>query len=116
MPPRTKAEPRDPWLMAFHAGERSCMEACYRDYFETVERAVGTILHGADRETVVHEIFFRLLTEEVLRQRFGGGSLAAWLRVIARNQAIDHARRRRREISLGSLSDPPGESTDDVAL
>jgi len=42
-------------------------------------------------ETLVHEVFFRLLNDEPLRRGFRGGSFAAWLRVIARNQAIDYA-------------------------
>jgi RNA polymerase sigma-70 factor (ECF subfamily) len=90
----------DAWLKDFHMGERSCMEACYREHFETVERAVSGVIKGADRETLVHEVFARLLEEESLRRAFSGGSLAAWLRTVARNQAIDYARRRRLEVSL----------------
>lgn len=106
--------PDDPWLRSFHAGESSCLEQSYRDQFDAVYRAVGQVLSGADRETVVHEVFFRLLNDESLRRAFGGGSFAAWLRVVARNQAIDHARRRRLEVDLAHRaleSGPP--STDD---
>jgi RNA polymerase sigma-70 factor (ECF subfamily) len=109
MPPHPDPEPPDAWLEDFHAGQRACLEACYREHFDTVDRAVGAILAGADRETVVHEIFFRVLTDHSLRRSFGGGSLAAWLRVVSRNRAIDHARRRRREVSLPGNGDDLGQ-------
>jgi len=91
----------DDWTRAFHAGERACLEDCYRNHLDTVDRVVTPIVTaGADRETLVHEVFFRLLNEESLRRNFRGGSFAAWLRVVARNQAIDYARRRQLEIHL----------------
>jgi RNA polymerase sigma-70 factor (ECF subfamily) len=88
------------WLEAFQAGERACLGACYETHFALVERAVGAILTGADRENVVHEVFFRLLDDRSLRLGFRGGAFAAWLRVVARNQAIDYVRRRRPELPL----------------
>jgi RNA polymerase sigma-70 factor (ECF subfamily) len=97
-----------PWLEAFHRGEHGCLEACYRDHFATVDRAVAPLVVGADRETLVHEVFFRLLTDESLRRAFRGGAFAAWLRVVARNQAIDYVRRRRLEIRFVSEPEPPG--------
>jgi RNA polymerase sigma-70 factor (ECF subfamily) len=91
----------DVWLRAFHAGERRCLEQCYRDHLDAVDRVVATVVTtGADRETLVHEVFFRLLSEETLRQKFRGGSFSAWLRVVARNQAIDFVRRRRLEARI----------------
>ena len=104
------SRPDDVWLEAFHGGERACMEECYRTHVASVDQAVGAILKGADRETVIHEVFFRLLTEESFRRRFQGGSLATWLRVVARNQAIDHARHHRREILT---PDPAGVGDDE---
>ena len=103
--------PEEVWLRAFHAGLRDCLEQCYRDHLDTVDRAVAMIVAGADRETLVHEVFFRLLNEETLRRGFGGGSLASWLRVVARNQAIDYARRRRLEVSLPDEANPPSDLT-----
>jgi RNA polymerase sigma-70 factor (ECF subfamily) len=102
----------DAWLSAFHAGETACLEACYRDHFDTVDRAVRTVVQGADRETLVHEVFARLLEEEPLRRAFTGGSLGAWLRTVARNQAIDYARRRRFEVTLPD-DDRGGPEGDD---
>jgi RNA polymerase sigma-70 factor, ECF subfamily len=86
------------WLRAFHAGDRACMTECYQEHFDVVAQAVGAVLSGSDRETVVQEVFFRLLTDPLLRAAFQGGSLAGWLRVVARNQAIDQIRRRRLEV------------------
>ncbi len=77
------------WLHAFHTGERACLERCYREHVGAVEQVIGPIVSGPDRETLVHEVFFRLLTEEALRRRFAGGAFVSWLRVVARNQAID---------------------------
>ncbi len=92
---------QEDWLTQFHEGRRAVLEALYRDHFETVDRAVGRALRGADRETVVHEVFFRLLSRAELRENFQGGSLEAWLRTLARNQALDYLRRRERERPSG---------------
>lgn len=85
------------WLERFHGGDRAVLEECYREHFQTVERSVGAVLSGADRDTVVHEVFFRLLTRREVRAGFAGGSMPAWLGVVARNLALDHVRRYRRE-------------------
>jgi RNA polymerase sigma-70 factor (ECF subfamily) len=87
----------DGWLDEFHRGTRAAIERCYRDHFATVERAVAGLLSGGDRETVIHEVFSRLLAREELRRSFRGGALGAWLTVVARNQAIDYRRRLNRE-------------------
>lgn len=100
----------DPWLRAFHAGQRDCLEGCYRDHLDTVVQAIGGLLTGADRETLVHEVFFRLLSDASLRQSFTGGAFASWLRVVARHQAIDYARRRRLEVRFAG--DPGGPPPD----
>ena len=99
------------WLDRFHAGERALLEECYRNYFRVVETAVGQVLRGADKETVIHDVFLQLLAREELRRGFTGGSFAAWLATIARHQAIDFWRRYRRERSLDELSSAnnPGE-------
>ncbi len=98
--PQQKAGAEQEWLDAFHAGDRACMGALYEGQFDVVDGVVGGILSGADRENVVHEVFFRLLSDESLRRAFQGGSLSSWLRVMARNQALDHVRRRRPEVPL----------------
>jgi len=93
------------WLDEFHRGTRGAMRQCYADYFGTVDRAVGKILHGADKETVIHEVFYRLLTDAELRATFRGGSLRAWIGTVARNLAIDHWRRQKHERPGGSAED-----------
>lgn len=95
-----KAAAEQAFLDAFHAGDRACMAAIYEQQFDVVDRVVGGILSAADRENLVHEVFFRLLSDEALRREFQGGSLSSWLRVMARNQALDHVRRRRLEVPL----------------
>ncbi len=72
-------------------------EACYRQYFTVVSAAVGRYLRGADQETVIHEVFFKLMTDAQMRQSFRGGSLGAWLSRVARNRAIDYVRKHKRE-------------------
>ncbi len=93
-----------PWLDRFHAGEREVLDQCYRDHFRVVDSAVGQVLRGADKETVIHEVFLQLLARAELRRGFTGGSFAAWLATIARHQAIDFWRRYRREHSLDQLT------------
>jgi RNA polymerase sigma-70 factor (ECF subfamily) len=109
--PRIRGEPANddgtPWLEAFHRGERAVLEECYRAHFETVARAVGSVLRDVDRETVVHEVFSRLLGQADLRLAFHGGGLGAWLATVARNQAIDYRRRLARETHLPSAGQEP---------
>jgi RNA polymerase sigma-70 factor (ECF subfamily) len=110
------ATEQDAWLRAFHAGAQACLEACYREHLTTVDRVVAGVLHGADRETLVHEVFFRLLSDSSLRQAFHGGSFAAWLRMVARNQAIDYARRRRLEVRFLDTVAPVDTASMPVAF
>lgn len=96
----------DAWLQAFRRGDRDVLEQCYRQHYAVIESAIGTVLGIADRETVIHEVFFRLLTEPDMRLSFTGPSLGSWLATIARNRAVDISRRQRRE----SLVPDPVES------
>jgi RNA polymerase sigma-70 factor, ECF subfamily len=96
----------DGWLVRFHAGEPSVIATCYREHFATVERAIGSILSGADRETAIHEVFARVIASEHLRRSFQGGSLPAWLATVGRNQAIDVRRRLSREVHVASAAAP----------
>lgn len=105
LPPAAVAGPGEPaaevaWLASFHRGDRATLSACYRDHFTTASRAIGALLTGADRETVIHEVFSRLIAHADLRRSFGGGSFGAWLATVARNQAIDYRRRLGRELSM----------------
>jgi RNA polymerase sigma-70 factor, ECF subfamily len=89
------------WLDQFHAGDRDVLEGIYHQHFHRIDTAVGTVLSGADRETVVHDVFLRVLRDEPFRRAFRGGDVGAWLAAVARNQAIDYARRRNREAPAG---------------
>ncbi|MFL5304307.1 MAG: RNA polymerase sigma factor [Polyangia bacterium] len=90
------------WLEAFHKGDRETLAGCYRDHFVAVDRTIGSLLSGPDRESVIHEVFSRLIAREELRRSFRGGSFAAWLSTVARNAAIDYRRRCSREVSLST--------------
>jgi RNA polymerase sigma-70 factor (ECF subfamily) len=100
----------DHWTRDFHTGKSATMAGVYREHFETVRAAVATILFGADCETVVHEVFFRLLSNESLRHSYQSGAFAGWLFTVAKNQAIDYARRRARETPDGLV--PSREAAD----
>ena len=103
------ATPAD-WLRDFHAGSPALIEEIYRNHFDCVARAMRSMLGQADRETAIHEVFLRLLTQTGLRSSFQGGDLGAWLAVVARNHAIDWVRRRNREVPLGDAV--PGTASD----
>jgi len=91
----------------FHAGERDFIGRLYRETYETVDATVGRVLRGADRETVVHDLYFRLLSKPELRQNFSGGSMRSWLATLAHNLAVDFWRRHRRETNLEDHDAPP---------
>src|SRR5690349_5936846 len=104
-------EEDDPaWLAAFHRGDARVIEGCYCEHFAAVERALGGLLEGADRETVIHEVFSRIMARPDVRRSFRGGSFGAWLTTLARNQAIDHRRRFGREIAASAESVAGGAS------
>ncbi len=94
-------------LARFHAGERDFIGLLYRETYETVDATVGRVLRGADRETVVHDLYFRLLSKADLRRNFSGGSMRSWLATLAHNLAVDFWRRHRRETNLQDRDTPP---------
>ena len=89
--------PENAWLQRFHDGEPRTLAELYRDHFTTVDRAVSRFAQTVDRETIVHEVFFQLVSRPELRRAFRGGQLGPWLSTVARNQAIDYWRRQRVE-------------------
>lgn len=109
LPPQVEDAAAADWLARFHRGDRRTIEECYRSHFATVERATRPILDGGDRETVIHEVFSRLIAIPELRRSFRGGAFAAWLGTIARNLAIDYRRRLCREVSSSAAADGTGE-------
>jgi RNA polymerase sigma-70 factor (ECF subfamily) len=94
----------DAWLERFWSGDRATLDELCRNTLSVVDGAASRYLHGADRDTVVQTVFLKVLADEGVRRNFTGGSLRAWLGTVARNQAIDFARRRNREV--------PSDATD----
>src|SRR5512133_2511329 len=72
----------------FHAGEREFLGVVYRETYDVVDGAVGRVLRGADRETVVHDLFLRLMSSAELRRGFSGSSLRAWLATLGLTYAV----------------------------
>ncbi len=105
----------DAWVDAFYRGHSNAMEAMYREHFSTVRAAVFGVIGGADGETVVHEVFLRLLSDEDLRRayRAGAGNFSSWLYTLSKNHAVDYARRRSRETPTGLA---PGDEGSAGAL
>lgn len=85
------------WLRCFHRGDREVLARCYHEHLRGVTWAVGQVLGGVDRETVVQDVFCRLFGEADLRANYQGGNLGAWLITVARRQAIDFRRKHDRE-------------------
>jgi RNA polymerase sigma-70 factor, ECF subfamily len=109
----------NPWLAAFHAGERGAIERCYREHFEVVAAAARRVLPPVDAETVCHEVFHGLLSSAEMRASFLGGDLAAWLSRVATNRAIDWKRRAAREsltadVTTQSAGDAPRSLHDEM--
>ena len=118
LPPTPLAPPSPPatpaaigedagWLDRFHGGDPRTMEECYRRHFATVERAIRDILTRQDGETIIHEVFSRLIATPDLRRSFRGGAFGAWIATVGRNLAIDYRRHLGREVSPESA--PGGE-------
>jgi RNA polymerase sigma-70 factor (ECF subfamily) len=119
--PPTSNDSGEAWLRGFHRGERAALTRCYQEYVDTVAWAVGQVLRGVDRETVVQEVFCRLASEAPLRSNFGGGNFGAWIITVARRQAIDYRRKRDREQPTDPAEMPeppadPGGADDSVEL
>jgi RNA polymerase sigma-70 factor (ECF subfamily) len=103
LPPAENVSEELSWIDGFRRGDRDILARCYRANYRVLEAAIGGVLGVADRETVIHEVFLRLLTERDLRESFKGvtdRSLGAWLSTMARNRALDVRRRASREVSF----------------
>lgn len=93
------------WLDRFHRGDPQTMEECYRRHFATVQRAIRDILSREDGETIIHEVFSRLIAAPELRRSFRGGAFGAWIATVGRNLAVDYRRRLGREVSSDAAPD-----------
>jgi RNA polymerase sigma-70 factor (ECF subfamily) len=102
------------WLESFHRGDRPALEHVYRRNVRAVVDEAARLLRGPDAETVAHEVFFRVLSDERMRRGFHGGDMRAWLRVVTRRAAIDLLRKRRREdgpFDEEGMHDYPADAT-----
>lgn len=97
-------------LEQFHRGDRPQLELVYRTHFEDVSRTVARVLSGVDHENVVHDVFASLLADRSVRERFTGGSMAAWLVTIARNRALDVLAVQGRETPTAEVPERAGPS------
>lgn len=86
----------DLWLSKYWEGDRKVLEGCYLAHADRVWRAVREIVGGADGETVVHEVFYRMLSDESFRRSYSGGSLGAYLVCVGQNLARDQRRKQMR--------------------
>jgi len=83
-------------LLAFHAGQESVIRAIYVEHGGALLRETRRYAGPAEAEAVMHDVFVELLRNRSLRAQFVGGTMAAWLRQIARLKALEHLRRNRR--------------------
>lgn len=88
------------WLTLFHEGERAVLTRVYQDEVRRVLAAAAKVVGEADAESVAHDVFYKLLSDTAFRAAFTGGNVGAWLSTVARNSALDMARRRARETAL----------------
>jgi RNA polymerase sigma-70 factor (ECF subfamily) len=96
------------WLKEFHAGEKRVLAAVYQENYDAAVAAVSNYLRGPDAETVVQDLFVKMVADQAFRENYQGGSLRAWLATVARNRAIDFLRKHRRE-QLTEDGDVEGE-------
>jgi RNA polymerase sigma factor (sigma-70 family) len=95
-------------LDRFHAGDRQVLAGVYRRHVDAVERVACCYCRGADAENIVHDVFATIIERREVREQFKGGDIAAWLRTMTKNRAIDLLRRRKRETLLGSSASIDG--------
>ncbi len=90
-------------------GDQAAWEHLVNQYQKRIWHVAFQFTGRADEaEELTQEIFVHLL--KALKSFDSSGSLPAWIQRVARNFAIDHYRRRRRERSLVS----EGETYDDA--
>lgn len=112
-PPSTSTSLSGERLAAFHAGDRSEIEACYREHVGRVLAAARRIVGSVDAETITHEVFYRLLSNAKMRESFQGGNIGAWLTQVVTRSAVDDLRRRKREVAHDE--EPSGDASSSSA-
>jgi RNA polymerase sigma-70 factor (ECF subfamily) len=86
------------WLMAVAGGDREALAILYG---QTSSRLLGVLVRLLRRrevaEEVLHDVYLRVW-ERARHFDIARGSPMGWLTVMARNAALDHLRRHRREV------------------
>ncbi|MEZ4270480.1 MAG: sigma-70 family RNA polymerase sigma factor [Myxococcota bacterium] len=118
--------PDETWMVRFKAGDVEVLSEVYREHFAILHQTVSYWVSGADADNVVHDVFYKLISRQEVREGYRGGALGAWLKSMAKNQAIDYLRRYRREhltnpedtIRLADRNgvDPGSRAREDVLL
>jgi RNA polymerase sigma-70 factor (ECF subfamily) len=97
----TRADQGDEaFLRAFHDGEKWAIEKTYREHATRVIAAARRLVGPVDAETILHEVFYRLMSNAQTRASFQGGNLGGWLTQVAVRSAIDDLRKRGRELPM----------------
>ncbi len=92
-------------------GEKEGLKQIYQAYAGLIYAVVYDMTrHEEDAKDITSECFIRLW-EQADTYRFGGKH-KAWLVTIARNMAIDHLRKQRRELPMEELPEAEQESGD----
>lgn len=103
-------------LRLIRQGEREGLRAVYEAYLPAVYSSVLGILHNQQSAEDIASEFFIKLWNIADRYRPGSGH-KAWLMTIARNMAMDHLRRYRREQLMDEMPEQrsePLKSQEDI--
>src|SRR5437773_6129784 len=106
------AESDEPLLVRRAAVDANALAALYQRYVARVYRFLRVRCGSPDEAADLTQQVFLKMAEALPRYRERGAPFAAWLFRIARNAAIDHARRQRRTVPWDSLTQAP--APDDV--
>lgn len=97
-------------------GDRSAFAALYQIYFDRIYRYVAIHLgNQSDAEDITQQVFLNAL-ESIASFKWRDTSLAPWLFRIARNQVIDHIRKKARQGGVFPLGNNPTHGADPAEL
>src|SRR5436190_166256 len=106
------AESDEPDLVRRAAVDASALAALYQRYVARVYRFLRVRCRSADEAADLTQQVFLKMAQALPRYRERGAPFAAWLFRLARNTAIDHARRQRGTVPWDSLTQ--AAAPDDV--
>jgi RNA polymerase sigma-70 factor (ECF subfamily) len=109
---RSAVASNDAELVRRAPGDATALAELYQRYLARIYRFVRPRCNSADEAADLTQHIFLKMAEALPRYRERGIPFAAWLFRIARNAAIDHARRHRPTVPWDSLAD--AAAPDDV--